>query len=203
MKVIFKCKPMNEDVRYQRWAHWVGFLSEVQQKTFRDVAVEAGVHRSNISSFVHSEGKVKNLSEDNLIRVLFVLGVLKDGLLRPGDYQWVISPTRASYVDNVILTLLDVNRPAKSYFYALLNQSYFICHLECSQCGITFITESDDFINVLKEKLKEINSEVIELEPQKGLDIVLRFKMMERSELLKNDIVSRFYYSQTSNQQVL
>lgn len=41
----------------------------------------------------------------------------------------------------------------------------------------------------LKDRVKEINSEVIELEPQKGLDIVLRFKMMERSELLKNDIV--------------
>lgn len=194
---------MNEDARYQHWSHWMGFLSEVQQKTFRDIATEAGVHRSNISSFVHSEGKVKNLSEDNLIKVLFVLGVLKDGLLRPGDYQWVIPSNKEMSSKDVISTLLDVNRPAKSYFYTLSNKSYFICHLECFQCGITFITENSEYISFLKEKSKKIKSDVIELEPQECLDIILRFKMMERSELLKNDIVSRFHYYQHSNQQVL
>ncbi len=194
---------MNEDALYQRWAHWMGFLCEVQQKTFRDVAVEAGVHRSNISSFVHSEGKVKNLSEEKLIKVLFMLGILNDGLLRPGDYQWFIPLNKPSYTKSVIATLLDVNRPAKSYFYTLSNKTYFICHLECFQCGMTFITEDGEFVSFLKDRVKEINSEVIELEPQKGLDIVLRFKMMERSELLKNDIVSKFYYYQHSNKQVL
>ena len=194
---------MNEDARYQHWAHWMGFLSEVQQKTFRDVATEAGVHRSNISSFVHSEGKVKNLSEDNLIKVLFVLGVLKDGLLRPGDYQWFLPSNKEIYARNVVSTLFDVNRPAKSYFYTLSNQAYFICHLECFQCGITFITEDGEFISFLKDKAKKVKSDVIELEPQEGIDIVLRFKMMERSELLKNDIVSKFYYYQHSNKQVL
>jgi hypothetical protein len=74
---------------FARQASWLGFLREARKVTLQSLAVAHATQRSNLSAFVTSQGKVRNISPDKIRAVLFDLGVLPDGMLSQGLHRWV------------------------------------------------------------------------------------------------------------------
>lgn len=71
-------------------ASWLGFLRCACKKTLQGLAKKYGTQRSNISAFVTSGGKTRNISQDKVASILFDLGVLADGTLLPGVHCWQV-----------------------------------------------------------------------------------------------------------------
>lgn len=72
-------------------ASWLGFLRAARKVTLQSLAQAHGTQRSNLSAFITSGGKVRNISVDKLRGVLFDLGALADGALTPGLHRWHVS----------------------------------------------------------------------------------------------------------------
>lgn len=70
----------------------LGFLreSKVPKVTLQSLADSNGTQRSNLSAFVTSGGKTRNIAYDKLDRILFSLGQLPDGMLAPGLHRWQV-----------------------------------------------------------------------------------------------------------------
>lgn len=87
MKVRAKVKIETNNAKL---APWLGFLRAAKKVTLQSLAETHGTQRSNISAFVTSGGKTKNISVDKIKNVLFQLGILADGTLTPGLHRWNI-----------------------------------------------------------------------------------------------------------------
>lgn len=74
-----------------KMASRMGFLRQAKQVTLQSLADSVGTQRSNLSAFVTSSGKVRNVSYDKLDKALFILGMLPDGTLAPQLHRWAIS----------------------------------------------------------------------------------------------------------------
>ncbi|MDH0342016.1 hypothetical protein [Chromobacterium haemolyticum] len=72
-------------------ASWLGFLRAARKVTFQSLALVHGTQRSNLSAFVTSAGKTRNISLDKICSVLFELGVFPDGTLTPGLHRWTVT----------------------------------------------------------------------------------------------------------------
>ncbi len=76
---------------YASLALWLGFLREAQKVTLQSLAVAHQTQRSNLSAFVTSGGRIRNVSPDKIRAVLFQLGLLPDGTLTPGLHRWKVT----------------------------------------------------------------------------------------------------------------
>jgi len=72
-------------------AAWMGYLRLARKMTLQRLAQQHGTQRSNLSAFVTSGGKIRNVSLDKILGVLFDLGVLENGLMTPGLHRWQVS----------------------------------------------------------------------------------------------------------------
>lgn len=100
-------------------AYWLGFLRAARKITFQSLAQAHGTQRSNLSAFVTSAGKIRNISLDKIRSVLFDLGVLADGALTPGLHRWAVT-------EEMIPGMLAVlsNNPAERVFVFELGSGY-------------------------------------------------------------------------------
>jgi hypothetical protein len=74
----------------------LSFARSAKKVTFQRLAQAHGTQRSNLSAFVASNGKVRNVSMEKIAMVMFDLGLLMDGLLAPGLHRWDIEDDRIS-----------------------------------------------------------------------------------------------------------
>lgn len=74
-----------------RLASLLGFLRAARKVTLQSLAQAHGTQRSNLSAFITSGGKIRNISADKLRGVLFELGALSDGALKPGLHRWHVT----------------------------------------------------------------------------------------------------------------
>src|SRR5690606_31806259 len=70
----------------------LGFLRQARRPhvTLQSLADTNGTQRSNLSAFVTSGGKTRNISYEKLDRILYSLGSVQDGTLTPGLHRWQI-----------------------------------------------------------------------------------------------------------------
>lgn len=68
----------------------LGFLRQARRVTLQKLADSNGTQRSNLSTFVTSAGKIRNMSYEKLDRILYSLGVLGDGTLTPCLHRWQV-----------------------------------------------------------------------------------------------------------------
>lgn len=73
-----------------RWASWLSFLRQAKRVTLQSLAERHGTHRSNLSAYVSSVGKVRNISLEKLTAILFDLGII-EGILTPGLHRWDVT----------------------------------------------------------------------------------------------------------------
>lgn len=78
------------------------FLRRARQVTLQALAAVHGTQRSNLSSFITSGGQKRSVSCEKLDRVLFELGGVPDGALRPGLHRWRLD---ADLVDGAVREL--------------------------------------------------------------------------------------------------
>lgn len=71
-------------------ALWIAFLRVARKVTYQSLAVAHGTQRSNLSAFISSGGRTRNISFDKLRNILFELGLLSDGTLAPGLHRWTV-----------------------------------------------------------------------------------------------------------------
>lgn len=83
-------KPATE--RDKTLAMRLGFLRQARRVTLQTLADSNGTQRSNLSAFVTSGGKIRNVAYDKLDRILFTLGMLPDGTLTPILHRWHVDP---------------------------------------------------------------------------------------------------------------
>lgn len=70
----------------------LGFLRQARHVTLQSLADANGTQRSNLSAFVTSGGRTRNIAYEKLDRILFMLGMLPDGTLTPGLHRWQVEP---------------------------------------------------------------------------------------------------------------
>ena len=75
-------------------ARWLGFLIEAQRwsgVTQTKVATQASVRSCNLSAFIASGGKVRNVGPSRLPRLLNEVGVHPNGMLTAGLHRWDVT----------------------------------------------------------------------------------------------------------------
>lgn len=143
-------KVMQQNIDYGKLAALLGFLREARSVTLQSLAAAHGAHRSNLSAFVNSSGKVRNISFDKIRRILFDLGVFFDGGMRPGLHRWEISNqkdipemcrllTENQFVSGI---LFDLGSGYGSYLVAKVSDSV-----------VVFASLPPDFGDVVKEEM--------------------------------------------------
>lgn len=84
----------------------LGFLRQARHETLQRLADTNGTQRSNLSAFVTSGGKIRNISYEKLDRILYSLGLLQDATLTPGLHRWQIDASMVTQMC-AILTAND------------------------------------------------------------------------------------------------
>lgn len=97
---------------------WLDFLRRAKGVTLECLAKRHGIRRSNISAFVTSLGKKKNISFEKARSILFDLGVLIDGNLLPGLHCWQIDMGMITRLQ----ALLSINNYEKLFLFELIGQ---------------------------------------------------------------------------------
>lgn len=99
---------------------WLDFLRRAQGITLECLAKRHGIRRSNISAFVTSLGRKKNISFEKTRSILFDLGVLIDGVLLPGVHCWRIDIGMVTKLH----ALLSINNYERLFLFELIGQPY-------------------------------------------------------------------------------
>jgi len=81
----------------------MGFLRQAKQVTLQSLADSVGTQRSNLSAFVTSGGRTRNVSYDKLDKALFILGMLPDGTLAPQLHRWLIGEDMVSSMCEILI----------------------------------------------------------------------------------------------------
>lgn len=81
----------------------LGFLRQVRHVTLQSLADANGTQRSNLSAFVTSGGRTRNIAYEKLDRILFTLGMLPDGTLTPGLHRWQVDPGMVPHMTEILL----------------------------------------------------------------------------------------------------
>jgi len=81
----------------------MGFLRQAKQVTLQSLADSVGTQRSNLSAFVTSAGRTRNVSYDKLDKALFILGMLPDGTLTPQLHRWLIDEDMVSFLCEILI----------------------------------------------------------------------------------------------------
>lgn len=72
-------------------ARWLDFLRQASGMRFSDLANKHKIHRSNLSTFVHSGGAGGWINREKVRKVLFDMGMHTNGTLCTGLHRWNIS----------------------------------------------------------------------------------------------------------------
>lgn len=81
----------------------LGFLRQARHVTLQSLADANGTQRSNLSAFVTSGGRTRNIAYEKLDRILFTLGMLPDGTLTPGLHRWQVEPGMVPQMTEILL----------------------------------------------------------------------------------------------------
>lgn len=81
----------------------LGFLRQARHVTLQSLADANGTQRSNLSAFVTSGGRTRNIAYEKLDRILFSLGMLPDGTLSPGLHRWQVQPGMVTQMTDILL----------------------------------------------------------------------------------------------------
>lgn len=100
---------------FSRLSVWLGFLREARKITLQSLATAHATQRSNLSAFVTSGGKTRNVSPDKIRAVLFQLGLLPDGMLTPGLHRWTV----AKEMIPAMCELLALNQFERGFIFEL------------------------------------------------------------------------------------
>lgn len=81
----------------------LGFLREACRMTLQRLADAHGTQRSNLSAFVTSGGRIRNIAYEKLDRIFFALGLLPDGTLTPGLHRWQVGPNMVTQMCEILV----------------------------------------------------------------------------------------------------
>lgn len=81
----------------------LGFLREARRVTLQSLADANGTQRSNLSAFVTSGGRIRNISYEKLDKIFFSLGLLPNGTLAPGLHRWQVGPNMAMQMCEILI----------------------------------------------------------------------------------------------------
>lgn len=81
----------------------LGFLRLARHETLQRLADTNGTQRSNLSAFVTSGGKIRNISYEKLDRIIYSLGLLQDGTLTPGLHRWQVDANMVPQMCAILL----------------------------------------------------------------------------------------------------
>lgn len=99
MKVSKANSERNNEVLAAR----LGFLRQARHQTLQSLADANGTQRSNLSAFVTSGGRTRNISYEKLDRILFTLGLLPDGTLAPDLHRWQVDENMAVQMCEILM----------------------------------------------------------------------------------------------------
>lgn len=116
---------MVETISYRRsWALWMRFLKDATGGSFEDIGRANEVARANLSSFCHSLGNIKNVSDNNIRKVLLgSFGLLPDGLLMNGVHVWLPEGKLDEPAVEAVSGLIATNQPEYVYAYTLRSKT--------------------------------------------------------------------------------
>lgn len=86
-----KLDPAPADPRLARLADWLGVAIDGQSRrgvTKQQIAGDHGTHGSNLSAFVTSKGRVRNVKVVTVEAILLDLGLHRNGVLTHGIHRW-------------------------------------------------------------------------------------------------------------------
>ncbi len=130
-------------------ACWLGFLRCASRKTLQGLAQKYGTQRSNISAFVTSDGKTRNISQDKVASILFDLGVLADGTLLPGVHCWQVEAEMISDMcDLLVLNEFEQMQIVSLKDQRCFNKAFLLAKISSN----TFVLAS--FLYGLAEEIK-------------------------------------------------
>lgn len=81
----------------------LGFLRQANRITLQSLADQHGTQRSNLSAFVTSGGRIRNIAYDKMDKILFDLGMLPDGTLTPGLHRWQVEPEMVPQLAEILV----------------------------------------------------------------------------------------------------
>jgi len=83
----------------------LGFLRQARwpHVTLQSLADTNGTQRSNLSVFVTSGGKTRNISYEKLDRILYSLGLVQDGTLTPRLHRWQIDANMVPQMCSILI----------------------------------------------------------------------------------------------------
>ncbi len=99
-----KVSNVNSERNNEELARRLGFLRQARHVTLQRLADSNGTQRSNLSAFVTSCGKTRNIAYEKLDRIFFSLGLLQDGTLTPGLHRWQVDASMVSQMCEILIT---------------------------------------------------------------------------------------------------
>lgn len=98
-----KVSKVNSDRNTEKLAMRLGFLRQARHETLQKLADKYGTQRSNLSAFVTSGGKTRNIAYDKLDKIMFALGLLQDGTLTPGLHRWQVDASMVPQMCEILI----------------------------------------------------------------------------------------------------